>query len=293
MKKLFDKIKQSPVKESLIKDAKDLFSWIDSDFENYGASEPQKITKKTELEVYELTENGTFKDIFKNPEQQCLTQGQILDFVKNHKDKLRTDGYATFFLFKSNNNFFVAFLRFGAGGLDARVHRFEGGHVWDAERRHRVVMPTMTKEKRGYDSWQQRFANKISKKSNNKGCILWEGAIMKDRYGNFRINDKNYKAHRLAYEIKNGEIPEGMVIDHIWMVKNCVNPDHLRITTIKDNVISGIKQKKCKECGGIPATSTLDTDTDDTLNLGDLDALTLEKAIEICKENGLTITKIC
>lgn len=74
----------------------------------------------------------------------CLTQSQILNFVAKHKSWLRTDGYATFFLFKANNQFFVASGSFdGDGSLGVRVYRFEDDDVWDADYRRRVVVPQL------------------------------------------------------------------------------------------------------------------------------------------------------
>lgn len=42
-------------------------------------------------------------------------------------------------------------------------------------------------------------------------------------------------AHRAAYEIEVSTIPEGMVVDHICHNRTCVNPDHLRLATPKQN----------------------------------------------------------
>ena len=39
----------------------------------------------------------------------------------------------------------------------------------------------------------------------------------------------------MAYQWAHGPIPEGMVIDHTCHNKACVNPDHLRLATIKQN----------------------------------------------------------
>ena len=142
MKTLFKDIKISS-KPTLIKDSK-LFSYIDSDFKNL--TDKEKVwNKETTLEVLEMEKDGTFKDFFTDPDKMVMTQGEILSFVQNHKDKLRTDGYATFFLFKVEDKFFVALVRlYSGGGLEVYVRPFSDGDVWLTESLHRVVVPQLT-----------------------------------------------------------------------------------------------------------------------------------------------------
>lgn len=50
------------------------------------------------------------------------------------------------------------------------------------------------------------------------------------------VNRHNkYRAHRVAYELAVGPIPDGMEIDHSCRNRRCVNPSHLRIATRKQN----------------------------------------------------------
>jgi hypothetical protein len=42
-------------------------------------------------------------------------------------------------------------------------------------------------------------------------------------------------AHRFAYEYLVGPIPDGLEIDHRCNNRRCVNPNHLRVTTRKEN----------------------------------------------------------
>jgi hypothetical protein len=63
----------------------------------------------------------------------------------------------------------------------------------------------------------------------NSGCWLWLASASNDGYGHlwdFRYKMVRY-AHRVAYEIYRGKIPEGLTIDHLCRVRSCVNPDHL------------------------------------------------------------------
>jgi hypothetical protein len=75
----------------------------------------------------------------------CLTQPQIKRFVQDHRSWLRTGGCATLFLFKANNELFVAYVRLDVGGrLEADVCRFSLDLVWHAEYGRRIVVPQQT-----------------------------------------------------------------------------------------------------------------------------------------------------
>lgn len=77
-----------------------------------------------------------------------------------------------------------------------------------------------------------RFWGNVDKSGD---CWLWTGATRHGRYGQFFIGGRNRYAHRLAYQLCVGPIPEGLLIDHKCRVRHCVNPDHLRAVTYKQN----------------------------------------------------------
>lgn len=83
----------------------------------------------------------------------------------------------------------------------------------------------------------ERFWPKVEK---TEGCWNWTGATNgKVGYGRIGAGTKPYSwllAHRASYEMSNGPIPEGLVIDHICHNRKCVNPDHLRAITQKQNM---------------------------------------------------------
>lgn len=82
-------------------------------------------------------------------------------------------------------------------------------------------------------SVEDRFWAKVDKA---EGCWNWTGAEMKDGYGNFRLSpSKNVRVHRYAYELLVGSAPDDVEVDHRCHNILCVNPQHLRLATTKQN----------------------------------------------------------
>jgi hypothetical protein len=80
------------------------------------------------------------------------------------------------------------------------------------------------------------------------GCWLWQGHVDKrSGYGKFRMLGRTELAHRAAYLMLKGEIPQGRYLDHLCRVRHCVNPDHLEPVTPQTNTDRGLRRKK-EEC---------------------------------------------
>lgn len=84
-----------------------------------------------------------------------------------------------------------------------------------------------------------RFWSKVDKSGE---CWEWTAYTDKKGYGSFRLNGKIRKAHRVAYELIKGKIPDGLVLDHLCRNTSCVNPNHLEPVTNKENVDRGISK---------------------------------------------------
>jgi hypothetical protein len=73
------------------------------------------------------------------------------------------------------------------------------------------------------------------------GCWKWTGAINPiSGYGqiSFQANKKTntIAAHRLSYLIYKGSIPDKMVVMHTCDTPSCVNPRHLVLGSVQDNL---------------------------------------------------------
>lgn len=98
-----------------------------------------------------------------------------------------------------------------------------------------------------------RLLSKIDQSGGPDACWPFTGAKNGSGYGNFWINGQYLGAHRAAWLIMNGEIPEGLEVDH-----KCHNEDpdcpggsdcphrlcanwitHLRVATHRDNDLAG------------------------------------------------------
>lgn len=85
---------------------------------------------------------------------------------------------------------------------------------------------------------RDRFFAKV--RVDESGCWLWQGHAFPNGYGAIRMAPDRRLAHRVAYELLVGTLPDGLVIDHLCRVRNCVNPAHLEAVTQGENVRRGV-----------------------------------------------------
>ncbi|MFA5986414.1 MAG: hypothetical protein WC819_03640 [Parcubacteria group bacterium] len=151
----------------MLSNAKDTFkAGIDRDFVNWGLSKKCSRKNKITVRVREMIEDGTFGQLFgflfgASPDEfqsfgefvekyredlrkLCVGQGHVEEFAVKYRDKLKRDGYGTFFLLENEDTgeFFVAYVDFNSDDLlRAYVRRLEHSNVWYAEFRLRLVAP--------------------------------------------------------------------------------------------------------------------------------------------------------
>lgn len=95
------------------------------------------------------------------------------------------------------------------GWRKGKPHRFVLGHG------NRRRTPDYLPEDRGYDT----------------PCWIWQGVLTKDGYGRIRRDGRLFLAHRWVYIQFVGPIQEGLELDHLCTVRDCVNPAHLEPVT--------------------------------------------------------------
>jgi len=99
-----------------------------------------KPTLATNAIVDEIIEDGKFTELFGSlGERNRWQESQVVQFCRDHRDKLRTDGYGTFFELEGG---FVARVDVGGDGrLRVYVRKFSNDDVWHARYRPRIVVP--------------------------------------------------------------------------------------------------------------------------------------------------------
>lgn len=82
----------------------------------------------------------------------------------------------------------------------------------------------------------ERFWSKVSISDD---CWNWIGG-KGNGYGSFWIDGKNRCSHALTYELISTKPHKGFCLDHICRNRKCVNPSHLEIVTLGENVLRGV-----------------------------------------------------
>jgi hypothetical protein len=102
-----------------------------------------------------------------------------------------------------------------------------------------------SERKRLYDRFQENVER-------TEGCWLWRGKRTSKGYGvvkfRFRGENRQARAHRLSYLLYKGDLPPYVVggpeVLHLCHNRACVNPEHLKLGSHKENMAATLGKRK-------------------------------------------------
>lgn len=82
---------------------------------------------------------------------------------------------------------------------------------------------------------RKRLERRVEKRDGEDGCWLWLGMEIKRGYGKIDLRHGQYLVHRLMHAAVHGPIPRDLCVLHRCDNPRCINPDHLKLGTRRDN----------------------------------------------------------
>lgn len=90
---------------------------------------------------------------------------------------------------------------------------------------------------------EQRFWSRVDRRGPGE-CWPWTGLLSDQGYGRISAGrdlggPMVWKAHRVAYTLLVGPIPQGLTIDHLCRRRDCQNPAHMEPVLQGVNAVRG------------------------------------------------------
>lgn len=140
----------------------------------------------------------------------------------------------------------------------------------------------------------KRFWSKVKKKR-GKGCWEWQASKVYG-YGQFYVPSENShrRAHRVSWIIKNGKIPNDLLVLHKCDNRACIRPDHLFLGTHQDNEndkISKGRQAVGSKSGSSKLTEKQVSEIRGRYNTGKYTTRELAKIYKVCQRTICVILR--
>lgn len=91
------------------------------------------------------------------------------------------------------------------------------------------------------DAGLSRIANKVDEVDRGHQTPCWVGSLTRDRdgYSVLTLGGRPQRAHRVVFIALAGPVPNGLQLDHLCRVRECVNPAHMEPVTSAENTLRG------------------------------------------------------
>jgi hypothetical protein len=93
---------------------------------------------------------------------------------------------------------------------------------------------------------QRRAAFFIRIRKQENGCHIWTGGLSSGGYGSTSYQDRMISTHRLAWIFAHGPIPDNKWVLHTCDIRRCVNPGHLYLGDIYQNILDAKSRNRYK-----------------------------------------------
>lgn len=100
------------------------------------------------------------------------------------------------------------------------------------------------------EAHQARFNAKIDRSAGEDGCWPWCASCNDEGYGNFWLGGRSAKAHRVAYRLHKGPVPDELLVMHSCDNPPCCNPRHLSLGTDLDNAADKYAKSRANHATG-------------------------------------------